>query len=159
MKRKTVAGLLAVSAALVVGTSAQAAVILDDTITLPKEKNYVADVFSFSLSTTKTLDYSGFTSSGGADALVQLYEGTPGGKHDVAIGPAFDVTSKTGGDVMDATLAPGKYFFLVDTSSSVKNATLTIDAKSMSAVPEPQIYALMLAGLLVVGVSTRRRPS
>jgi hypothetical protein len=158
--KKTVFGvLLTLSAVCFVGSSAQAAVILDDTVTLPKEKSFVADVFSFSLSSTKNVDYSAFTSSGAADAFVQLYEGTPGGKHDVAIGPGFEATKKTGGDVMDVTLAPGKYFFLVDTSSTVNNATLTIDARSLAAVPEPQIYALMFAGLLVVGVATRRRVS
>lgn len=78
------------------------------------------------------------------------------------LGNAFDTNKQTGWQAREVsfTLAAGATGALTFQGLNAKDATAFIDNVSLvqtSAVPEPESYALALAGLAVVGQIARRR--
>lgn len=74
------------------------------------------------------------------------------------------LVSNVGGTVSDLTWEPGQTLWLrwVETNDVGNDHSMAIDNVSLSftsAVPEPSSYALLLAGLGVVGMLARRRGS
>ncbi len=93
-----------------------------------------------------------------ADGLVSLY--ADGTASDTFIG-SFPFTGATGVSSHEfGPVADGNYFYRITgvangTSGGLYNVTSTVT----TPVPEPETYALMLAGLGVIGfVARRRRP-
>jgi hypothetical protein len=68
---------------------------------------------------------------------------------------AFYYTSGIGTTTVDLTT--GSYTYTALGSAFISPANLIVDVHAVSAVPEPQTYGMLLAGLAVIGVSVRRR--
>ena len=99
---------------------------------------------------------SGFNITGG---MLSLYQDVgPAGKDggDILLGTdTFEFT--TGGAQLDKMLANGNYFYEVSgTGVGTQGGRYDFVAASLP-VPEPETYALMLAGLGVIGFIGRRR--
>ncbi|AKJ32106.1 FxDxF family PEP-CTERM protein [Caldimonas brevitalea] len=115
-----------------------------------------ADVFLFTLADATTLYASAASteigpSFGIAGGKVSLY--SDGAGPDVFIG-SFDFSGATGSLVNTfAGLAAGSYYYLVSGTAAAAGGLYTL----VSNVPEPQTYALLLAGLMMVLTLTRRR--
>jgi PEP-CTERM motif len=65
--------------------------------------------------------------------------------------------SPTSGGSYTATLVPGPYFFYISGTGFAYNTQPGYHVELTAAVPEPETYALMLAGLGVVGFLASRR--
>ena len=68
---------------------------------------------------------------------------------------AFYFTSGIGTRSVD--LSAGTYTYTALGDAFFSTAKLYVDVNAVSAVPEPQTYGMLLAGLAVIGVSLRRR--
>lgn len=55
-----------------------------------------------------------------------------------------------------SAITPGTYR-MVATGTGVRDSSLDVTLSFINAIPEPQTYALLLAGLGVVGLASRRR--
>jgi len=111
----------------------------------------------------------GTTAGVGHDKLVFDQAVTLGGDLEVLwlagfagnAGQVFDLFDWNGGvsgtfaNIALPTLANGLQW---DTSDLYNGGSLAVNSMA-AAVPEPQTYALALAGLLVAGLSMRRRPA
>ena len=111
-----------------------------------------------------------YTNASDLSALSSLFDGTGGNlvgidRIDIAMndgsflsGVAFD---GLGNFTLNATILEGVNTFVVTAFDAVGNsasATLTlIGGDVVGAIPEPETYALMLAGLIAVAVVRRRR--
>ena len=90
--------------------------------------------------------------------MVSLYK--EAGAVDTALGSfAFDGTTGNTSFAYGA-LAAGDYYYLVSgTGTGSIGGFYTLSSSTVTAVPEPHAYTLMLAGLGVVGFLARRRKS
>jgi hypothetical protein len=70
-------------------------------------------------------------------------------------GPDNTPTGTFGSYYFGSPVAPGTYELFFNRTS--QSGTVRVDNVSLTAVPEPGTYALMLAGLGVVGFAARRR--
>ncbi|MFY9513322.1 MAG: FxDxF family PEP-CTERM protein [Rubrivivax sp.] len=122
----------------------------------------VLDTYSFALGATSTLVTTAVSNESSAldlsGATVFLYKGEVGSGTFVS-GFGFDSSSVT---ASITPLTAGLYYYLVSAtvgSGAVAGSyTLTSQALPVALVPEPESYALMLAGLAIVGfISSRRR--
>ena len=121
----------------------------------------VLDTFSFSLGATSTLLTTAVSNESPtldlSGATVFLYKGVVGSGTFVS-GFGFDSSSITSSIT---PLTAGLYYYLVSAnvgSGAVAGSyTLTSQALPVMAVPEPETYALMLAGLIAVGFMLKRR--
>ena len=116
------------------------------------------DTFSFTLSGPVTITYTTVTNDFGlldlAGSTLSLYSGLVGSGTFVA-SQSFDMAQVQG---MSNLLTPGAYYYEVS-SSVAPNAfagsyTLT---STVSPIPEPETLALMVAGLLSMGMLMSRR--
>jgi hypothetical protein len=121
----------------------------------------VVDTFSFTLTAPASLVFTAVTNDfpPGLDltgSTLTLYAG-PVGFGTFVAGLAFDSTQVQS---FSGAVAAGNYYFEV-LSSVAPNATAGsyTFTSEVSPVPEPEVYALMVAGLLGVGLlALRRRP-
>lgn len=90
--------------------------------------------------------------------MVSLYK--EAGAVDTALGSfAFDGTTGSTSFAHGA-LAAGDYYYLVSgTGTGSIGGFYTLSSSTVTAVPEPHAYTLMLAGLGVIGFLARRRKS
>lgn len=116
------------------------------------------DTFSFSLSGPVAITYTTVTNDFGfldlTGSVLTLYSGMVGSGTFVA-SQGFDAAQTQG---MISVLNPGAYYYEV-ASTVAPNAfagsyTLT---STVSPVPEPETLALMMAGLLSIGMMLSRR--
>ncbi|WP_294765795.1 FxDxF family PEP-CTERM protein [uncultured Rhodoferax sp.] len=114
-----------------------------------------SDTFSFTLPST----YTGFSGSYFAlDFEGDLSTNLTFGSGTTTLFTAALPTNGSEGGVGVATyantfaFAPGNYWFTLSGSGTDANYTVTL-----APVPEPETYALMLAGLGLLGVAARRR--
>jgi hypothetical protein len=61
------------------------------------------------------------------------------------------------GTLANWSFAPGTFTFTKDASGNPTNETMIISDQSVSAVPEPASWAMMLVGFLGMGIALRRR--
>ncbi|MGH7012048.1 MAG: FxDxF family PEP-CTERM protein [Caulobacteraceae bacterium] len=88
--------------------------------------------------------------SGSQSIAFDLYSGTPGS------GTFLGASSPTiTGPSLDSNLAPGDYYLQIVTNPPV--GSLISGALSVTAVPEPATWAMLLAGFAFVGYAVRRR--
>lgn len=121
----------------------------------------ILDTFSFSLGSASALTTTAVSNESAnldlTGATVFLYKGTVGSGSFVS-GFGFDSTSIT---ASVTPLTAGLYYYLVSAavgSGAVAGSyTLTSLVSPVAPVPEPETYALMLAGLGAVGFMLRRR--
>lgn len=90
-------------------------------------------------------------STGLSNAVFSLYMGG-------SLLESTDITGKTVVVAPYTSLAAGAYSFVVSGTVNSKPGVYNLNA-SVAAVPEPETYALMLAGLGAVGFMARRRKS
>jgi len=119
-------------------------------------KGASTDKIEFSLSSTKDLGLELFSSDKGGIAPVgffDLYDSTTktlvySGQYSGSVPAVFTYLD----------LSKGNYYFSINnfTTKAVTDPSLSWKL-NVSAVPEPQTYAMMLAGLVVVGMTFRRR--
>jgi ribosomal protein L31 len=62
-----------------------------------------------------------------------------------------------GVDTRTVDLSAGTYTYAALGTAIFSTAKLYVDVNAVSAIPEPQTYGMLLAGLAVIGVSLRRR--
>jgi hypothetical protein len=97
-----------------------------------------------------------------AGGLFSLWEdnGSPGmGGGDVKIGGDWMFDGTTGSTSHSMALNTGSYFYMVTGNATGTSGGLYTIASALAPVPEPETYALMLAGLGAIGfMAARRRP-
>lgn len=127
----------------------------------PVQGENFSDIVNLIITPTRNLvaSISGTSGSGINLSTFDLYSGTSSGANTLVqtgdvISPLVNLTS---GSLTDVNLA-GNYFIKIEgtqfgTSSYNGNISLT----SVSAVPEPETYAMLLSGLALIGFAGRRR--
>lgn len=119
-----------------------------DTFALPVTS--VLDKFTFTLASLTTLDAQAVKLGGApVTGVVSLYKDST---VDTLLG---SFTFATGSGKF-ASLAAGDYFYTVSASGS-KGGGFLLGSYATAPVPEPESYALMLAGLALVGAKVGRR--
>ena len=84
--------------------------------------------------------------------------GAIGGGDDTLVGGAWTFDGTTGDTFHDVTLGAGKYYFDVTGNANGSNGGRYLFDTTVSApVPEPEIYAMMAAGLGLMGFVARHR--
>ncbi len=92
---------------------------------------------------------------GGTYSLYQQV-GAMGGMDDIALG-AWAFSGTSGNTTNQVNLNPGTYYYTVSGQASGASGGLYTIASSLQPVPEPETYAMMLAGLAALGFLARRR--
>ena len=110
---------------------------------------FSANALSFQLTTPSNANFSVWTSSPFSMAIGQLYEGV---FNPIAQIFAYGVTPS----YYNLDLAAGNYAFFIYGASFVSGSTFNIDGV-VTAVPEPETYLMLLAGLAMIGFVMRRR--
>jgi hypothetical protein len=100
----------------------------------------------------KLIDAADVTFSGGTSTAFSF--GSLSGS-SLSTPLAFYFTSGVGTKTVD--LSAGTYTYTALGAALFSTAKLYVDVNAVSAVPEPQTYGMLLAGLAVIGVSVRRR--
>lgn len=103
-----------------------------------------------SLASVLTLPFGSFDFSV-ANGLVELYSGSVGS------GSLLGSYSFATGSGSFGSLGAGEYFYKVSGDAIGTSGGAYTMTSTVSAVPEPETLALMLAGLGVIGVAARRR--
>jgi len=118
------------------------------------------DTYEFSLEDTTTLSATAVSNNLGrafniTDGTVQLYEVAAG--PDVLVGSfAYDGTTGSTSHTFDSLLG-GDYYYLVSGLATGRVGGWYSLASAVTAVPEPHVASLVLAGLGVLGLVSRRR--
>lgn len=115
-------------------------------------KGSFADVYSFTLSTASDLVAGLFNTSVGAQTVPTATFGL------FSVGSVAPLYSGSFASGISATLAAGDYFYLVTGASGSKGGAYALTS-TVTPVPEPETYALFLAGLGAIGFLTARRRS
>ena len=157
---------------LSVGASAHAALIVN-AFTAPAGPynlgNPTGTIAAIKVLKTNTYDFT-FTTTNKFDVLLQmqasmfkpvqpqllafsLYQGTPGS------GTLITTTPTGLGPAIDLVLAGGSYYLELLPKDIAKNEELVSGALTISAVPEPASWAMMITGLGLLGLAARRRRS
>jgi hypothetical protein len=124
--------------------------------------------YSYALPKGQSTDTIKFSLTTAADFDFKLFSTNTSGNYPTGFFDLFDSTSHTLVDsgsysssvpsFTSLDLSKGNYYFSINdfATKPVVKPFLNLDL-NVSAIPEPQTYAMMLAGLAVVGASFRRR--
>jgi hypothetical protein len=126
------------------------------------------DTYLFSLPVTGSqqssvavaINLSDFNISNGAYSLFSTTDYAAGSfSDDVQVGGSWSFSGTTGSTVNTVTnLQSGYYYFRVSGLGGIGGGQYLLNSSVVTApIPEPETYALMLAGLSVLGVVARRK--
>lgn len=121
-----------------------------------------ADVYSFSLSNQSLVSSTAVTANVSSvfrivGGVYQLFSGLYGSGTETLVGGAWTFDGTTGDTQNSLTLDAGDYFYLVTGTATGSAGGVYSLVSTAAAVPEPETYALWLAGLGVVGFVVMRR--
>lgn len=112
------------------------------------------DVYTFEIAADTTLTTNAFTSGGFFSAFDEIEYSIFNSAFDYIGGEVFGPTLSTSSLAVTA----GDYFYVVEGIKSEAGPSRYRISASVTPIPEPETYALMLAGLGAVGfVASRRR--
>lgn len=155
MKFKTAIAAVAVAAA---SMGAQASVITGNSATFVAgtfTNNYVTDVIVTGLSNvTGSFDY--LLSATGASGALYVGSAVTGLTTSLYLGNALQGTS-TGLNYSFSNLLSGTYTLKASGTVANNGFNVLINSYTVTPVPEPETYAMLLAGLGVMGAIARRR--
>lgn len=157
---KNLIKLLAVAAPLALSISANAANYIAP---LPTTPGTYTNVYNFSESFPDLVDghlTDSFQFTLASDATVTAFSDAPGAIINFLGMPGFGFLPPGGGSPLAQNLLAGSYQVVFKSalgSTGTFTGGITVAGVPVAAVPEPETYALMLAGLALVGFSARRR--
>jgi len=127
------------------------------------DKGEFVDFFKFALPTASGTGFSvmdfkipGFNVRFDSFSLFSNADGKIGTSDDLKLG----YTDTTSGKGLSFNVGPtdaGSYFLMITGKGLAKSGGLYNGSISVTAVPEPETFALMFAGLGLIGTITRRR--
>ena len=114
-----------------------------------------SDVYSFEIAAASTLTTKAFTSSTGlfSTPFTEIEYAILDSSYNILGSATFGPTTS----VSSISLGAGDYFYVVEGLKETAGPSKYRISASVTAVPEPETYALMLAGLGMVGFMASRR--
>ncbi len=161
---------IALAASLAVASSAALANNVNNSITvtggstpfgaLHTDSFDFTDVFTFNVTgtffTNASLITIGFTPTQNIDFTGAVLTGTPGGPFSLSLSPAGQI--ETGVTLSQVVLTGPIYLTVTGKTGATGGAFSSYSGTlNVTPVPEPETYALMLAGLGVIGFVAARR--
>lgn len=166
---KTLAASLAVSAIALSGAASAKQYDWDShdskesKIVSHNKKGQYIDTFGFDLGVTSDLQTTLTSDKGKIFGWLSLFAGSPAdGMKDTLIDSpiAFDGSASVETLASFSNLLAGHYYYKVESELGAKKLGYSLLSKvtpALPPVPEPETYAMLLAGLGVVGIAARRR--
>jgi hypothetical protein len=115
-------------------------------------------IFNFGDGSTTNLDYGSRTCTGDCGAFTVTLPTTPGASWNLAPGSSVAGTTALTASATSTSRATYTFTFKDDNAVGAANTQLTNTMQlTVAAVPEPSEWAMLAAGLMVIGFIARRR--
>ncbi len=125
-----------------------------------------ADIYTFSLGASQLVSSTVVSNNGPSlnifASLYALYSAGSdtlfGTSDDSLVAPAWSFNGSTGNTVHTVSLDAGSYYYVVSgISNGQAGGVYVLSSTTTAPVPEPETYAMLLAGLAAIGFVAQRR--